>query len=250
MEEVIKDVLSEIKPTKEEEKKVNKIVNAMIKKIDRKIKNTKVILGGSGAKGTWLKTFDADIFVRFGYKQYQDKLNFVLNVKNFLESNYISVEWQDAGPPIYTSFIFGSGSDVASVTGSIPEGLSGWDGKFDTSSLQNQDINFESILPVNNFCIIPILRSLYLASFRSRASTSESMSERTAAIAVCSLMSEGIAIIISFTTLFISLGLPIYETYFFDTRANASATHRFAYPLLFIKTPVVISLDHNGPNRN
>ena len=84
------------------------------------------------------------------YKQYQDKLNFVLNVKNFLESNYISVEWQDAGPPIYTSFIFGSGSDVASVTGSIPEGLSGWDGKFDTSSLQNQDINFESILPVNN----------------------------------------------------------------------------------------------------
>ena len=84
------------------------------------------------------------------YKQYQDKLNFVLNVNNFLEPNYISVEWQDAGPPIYTSFIFGSGSDVASVTGSIPEGLSGWDGKFDTSSLQNQDINFESILPVNN----------------------------------------------------------------------------------------------------
>ncbi|MEK6876995.1 MAG: hypothetical protein AABX63_06245, partial [Nanoarchaeota archaeon] len=30
-------------------------------------------LGGSGAKGTWLKTFDADIFVMFNYGRYKDK---------------------------------------------------------------------------------------------------------------------------------------------------------------------------------
>ena len=84
------------------------------------------------------------------YKQYQDKLNFVLNVNNFLEPNFISVEWQEAGPPTYTTFIWGSGSDVTPITGSIPVGLSGWIGSFDTSSLQNQDINFESILPINN----------------------------------------------------------------------------------------------------
>ncbi len=89
-------------------------------------------------------------FLENKYKQYQDKLHFVLNVNNFLEPNYITVEWQDAGLPIYTSFIWGSASDVSPITGSIPEGLSGWDGSFDSSSLQNNDINFESILPINN----------------------------------------------------------------------------------------------------
>ena len=38
------------------------------------------MLGGSGAKGTWLKTFDADIFVLFGYAKYKDKSDELSNI--------------------------------------------------------------------------------------------------------------------------------------------------------------------------
>jgi len=47
------DILEKIKPTKQEEQKTLEKINKVLKKI--KIKDTKVILGGSGAKGTWLK---------------------------------------------------------------------------------------------------------------------------------------------------------------------------------------------------
>lgn len=73
MKDILKKALHEIKPTKEEEKKVFDRVNIIIKKINKKITHTNAILGGSGAKGTWLKTFDADIFVKFSCKHYHDK---------------------------------------------------------------------------------------------------------------------------------------------------------------------------------
>ena len=70
--DVLKQVLNEIKPSEEEAKKVMSKVDAFIKKI--KIKDAEVFLGGSGAKGTWLKnTFDIDVFVRFDFEKYKDK---------------------------------------------------------------------------------------------------------------------------------------------------------------------------------
>ena len=70
---ILNEVLEEIQPDKEYEKEIFERLNFIIKKINRNQKKIKAILGGSGAKGTWLKTFDADIFVLFNYNKYKDK---------------------------------------------------------------------------------------------------------------------------------------------------------------------------------
>ena len=70
---LLKDVIEEVKPSKEYEKEVLGRVSSIINKINKRLRNSKAILGGSGAKGTWLKTFDADIFVKFSYSKYKDK---------------------------------------------------------------------------------------------------------------------------------------------------------------------------------
>ncbi len=62
-------ILAQIKPTKEEEKQLKQLAASIINKVT--IPATKVILGGSGAKDTWLKgTHDIDIYVKFSYKNY------------------------------------------------------------------------------------------------------------------------------------------------------------------------------------
>jgi len=72
--ELLKKVLKELKPSKEEEKEVNDKINIFLKKINKKLKNAKAELGGSGAKGTWLsKAHDADIFVAFNCSKYKDQ---------------------------------------------------------------------------------------------------------------------------------------------------------------------------------
>ena len=69
---MLKEVISRIKPSKEEEVKLNKLVSEVIKKI--KVKDAKVSLGGSGAKGTWLRgTQDMDIYVRFNYDKFKNR---------------------------------------------------------------------------------------------------------------------------------------------------------------------------------
>lgn len=70
---VLNEVLTEIQPGKNYEKEIFERLRLIIKKINQSQKNTKAILGGSGAKGTWLKTFDADIFVLFDYRKFKDK---------------------------------------------------------------------------------------------------------------------------------------------------------------------------------
>jgi tRNA nucleotidyltransferase (CCA-adding enzyme) len=68
---ILAEVLEEVTPSKEEERVVMSRVDAFIKKL--KVKDADIILGGSGAKGTWLRnTFDIDLFVRFP-KKYADK---------------------------------------------------------------------------------------------------------------------------------------------------------------------------------
>ena len=70
---VLNEVLMEIQPDKNYEKEIFERLSLIIKKINQSQKNTRAILGGSGAKGTWLKTFDADIFVLFDYRKFKDK---------------------------------------------------------------------------------------------------------------------------------------------------------------------------------
>jgi tRNA nucleotidyltransferase (CCA-adding enzyme) len=74
MKKILNKVLNSIKPTKEEEKAVSDKVNSILNNIKKGIKDVKVVLGGSGIKGTWLKeAHDADIFVCFNYNKYKDK---------------------------------------------------------------------------------------------------------------------------------------------------------------------------------
>ena len=48
------DIISRIKPSKEEKEKVEKITKEVFQKL-KKIKSTKFIVGGSISKDTWLK---------------------------------------------------------------------------------------------------------------------------------------------------------------------------------------------------
>ena len=73
IKQILDEVLQEIQPDKNYEKEIFNKLNSIIKKINQGQKNIKAILGGSGAKGTWLKTFDADIFVLFDYPKFHDK---------------------------------------------------------------------------------------------------------------------------------------------------------------------------------
>ncbi len=69
---LLREIIKGIKPEDKERKEINSKINEFIKKI--RIKNAKVILGGSGAKDTWLKgQFDADIFVLFNFNRYKNK---------------------------------------------------------------------------------------------------------------------------------------------------------------------------------
>ncbi|MBI2651706.1 CCA tRNA nucleotidyltransferase [Candidatus Woesearchaeota archaeon] len=70
---LLKEALEEIKPSIEYKKEILGKADEIIKKINRGLKNANAVLGGSGAKGTWLKTFDADIFVKFDYNKFKDK---------------------------------------------------------------------------------------------------------------------------------------------------------------------------------
>lgn len=72
MQDIIKKVLKKVKPSKEEEREVKKITKEVLNKI--KIKDAKPVLGGSGAKETWLKgTHDIDIYVKFNPKKYKNE---------------------------------------------------------------------------------------------------------------------------------------------------------------------------------
>jgi len=89
MKKLLKQVISSIKPDKEYETQILGKANSIIKKLNSGLKDSKAKLGGSGAKGTWLKTFDADIFVKFNYKKYRGKSNGLSDiVGKFLKKHY------------------------------------------------------------------------------------------------------------------------------------------------------------------
>ncbi|MEK6900108.1 MAG: CCA tRNA nucleotidyltransferase [Nanoarchaeota archaeon] len=67
-------ILKIIKPSKEEEKQFSTTVASFLERLNKNLDNATAILGGSGAKGTWLSgNHDIDIFVQYDYKKFKDK---------------------------------------------------------------------------------------------------------------------------------------------------------------------------------
>ena len=89
MKTMLSEVVKEIVPDKKYEDDILKKASNIIKKINLGLKDAKATLGGSGAKCTWLKTFDADIFVKFNYNKFKDKSTQLSDVlEAFLKKNY------------------------------------------------------------------------------------------------------------------------------------------------------------------
>jgi tRNA nucleotidyltransferase (CCA-adding enzyme) len=66
-------VLKNITPSMAEKKALTEAANHFISKLNSKLKEGKAVLGGSTAKGTWLKgDYDVDVFVLFN-KKYKDE---------------------------------------------------------------------------------------------------------------------------------------------------------------------------------
>ncbi len=62
----------DVKPSKKEVAELNSLAKEITSKI--KLKDAKAVLGGSGAKNTWLKgKREIDVYVKFNYKKYKDK---------------------------------------------------------------------------------------------------------------------------------------------------------------------------------
>ncbi len=75
----MKEILKKIKPSKDEQAHFKLVTTSFITKLNKNLKDAKAILGGSGAKDTWLAhQHDVDIFVLF-------KSNTQDNISNILE---------------------------------------------------------------------------------------------------------------------------------------------------------------------
>ncbi len=72
-EDIIQDVLLNIKPSKEEEKKLAKLVDSILTPLNKELAKigAVAVIGGSGAKKTWLSgNHDLDVFVKFDCEHY------------------------------------------------------------------------------------------------------------------------------------------------------------------------------------
>ena len=89
---ILDEILGEIKPSKEEERNLRIMIDEFLKKLS-KINDAKPVLGGSGAKNTYLRaTHDADIFVKFNYRKFSGN-SFVISdiLHKFLKKNFKKV---------------------------------------------------------------------------------------------------------------------------------------------------------------
>jgi len=70
----MKEVLNKIKPNKAEQTVFHTVTAVFLKKLNSNLKNAEAILGGSGAKDTWLSgSADVDIFVQYNYEEFVSK---------------------------------------------------------------------------------------------------------------------------------------------------------------------------------
>ena len=68
------NILDKIKPSIKEEEKLRNEINLLLNDLKKSLKNASISVGGSIAKGTWLKDdHDIDIFIKFNYNQYKNK---------------------------------------------------------------------------------------------------------------------------------------------------------------------------------
>ena len=89
MKKLLSEVLEDIKPSREYEKEILDKANYIINRINKGLKDAKAVLGGSGAKGTFLKTFDVDIFVKFNYDKFKDKSDKLSEIlEKFLKKSF------------------------------------------------------------------------------------------------------------------------------------------------------------------
>ncbi len=71
---ILKEVLEDIKPSAKDKKELKQKINLILKILNSSLKDARAVLGGSGAKDTWLKGVkDADIFVLYNYSKYKDR---------------------------------------------------------------------------------------------------------------------------------------------------------------------------------
>jgi len=91
--EILKEVLAEIKPTEKERKEIKEKIAVFLNKLNKSLKDAKAVLGGSGAKDTWLKGVkDADIFVLYNYSKYKDKSNQLSDIlQKTLKKNFKNI---------------------------------------------------------------------------------------------------------------------------------------------------------------
>ncbi len=72
----MKDVMKRIVPSVQQRKNFEQVTKFFLKKLERSCIGAKPILGGSGAKDTWLSSsHDIDIFVVFDYAKFSEKSN-------------------------------------------------------------------------------------------------------------------------------------------------------------------------------
>lgn len=72
--QLLDKVLYGIKPSRKEEQEALKAAREFTAKLKPRFKDADAFLGGSIAKGTWLKgRYDVDIFVRFDFKKFHNK---------------------------------------------------------------------------------------------------------------------------------------------------------------------------------
>src|SRR3989344_1107382 len=77
------NILNKIKPNEQERLWFKTIADSFLKLLNSKLKDARAILGGSGAKDTWLAgNHDVDIFVLFNYQKYSGQSS---ELANFLE---------------------------------------------------------------------------------------------------------------------------------------------------------------------
>ncbi len=66
--------LGEIKPTQNEERHLSNVVSEFLEKLNSSLSSGKAVVGGSAAKGTWLRNkYDVDVFVVYDYKIFSGK---------------------------------------------------------------------------------------------------------------------------------------------------------------------------------
>jgi len=77
----MESIISKIKPDRKERYKFRQTANNFLTKLNPNLKDAQAILGGSGAKDTWLAgNHDIDIFVLFDYKRYSEQSDSISDI--------------------------------------------------------------------------------------------------------------------------------------------------------------------------